>query len=140
MILNASPLIIFSKLNRLNLLNKLFNKLEISNAVYKEVVENGIKINASDSLLIKDFIDKKFIIVKSLNEESEKKAELLTKIYSQLDHGESETIALTLQKKEKYLVIDEKPAMKIAKLYGLKPMGSLGVLLLGFKKELISVI
>ena len=138
MILNSSPLIIFSKLNKLDLLKKLFDNLEIPMAVYKEVVEKGISINAPNAFLIKDFIDKKIIQVKILRKESEKKAQFLTKIYSQLDIGEAEAIALALERKEDYLIIDDKVATKIARLYKLKPIGSLRVLLIAFKKKLIS--
>lgn len=138
MILNASPLIIFSKLNKLDLLKETFDKLEISNAVYVEVVENGISINAPNAFLLKDLVDKKIIYVRNLSEQSKEKAHFLTKVYSQLDYGEAETISLALEKKEKYLVLDEKPATKVAKLYGLKPIGSLRILLMAFKKKLIS--
>ena len=138
MICNASPLIIFGKLNRLDLLKKVFENIIIPEAVYEEVVENGISNNSSDAFLVKDFIEKGFITVKKLEDKWKKKAEFLIKIYSQLDMGEAETIALALQENEKVLLIDEISARKVAALHNLIPKGSLRVLLLAFKKNILS--
>jgi len=138
MIVNSSPLIIFGKLNRLNLLREVLEEIVIADEVYKEVVENGIKIDAPEAFIIKDYVEGGEIKVKKLNKEWQKKADFLKKVYKQLDHGEAETIALALQEKEKIVFIDEKIARKIAKLHGLKVKGSLGILLLAFKNKLIT--
>ena len=138
MIINASPLIIFSKVNRLDLLNKIFGNLVIAQAVYEEVVEKGVRISAPDALLVKAYIESGFIKIKKLDVEGQRKAVLLKKVYRQLDLGESETIALALQEKEKNLLIDERIAREIAKIHNLKPYGSLRVLLLAFKDKLIT--
>ena len=138
MIINSSPLIIFSKLNRLDLLKKVFNDIIISEGVYKEVVENGLKLNMSDAGLVKHFVEKNLFTVKRLEEKWKNKVEFLVKIYTQLDIGEAETIALALQEKEKILLIDEIAAREVAKLYGLKPYGSLKVLLLAYKNKLLT--
>ncbi len=137
MISNSTPLIIFSKLNKLDLLLKIFKILIIPNAVYLEVVENGMKNNFPDSFLIKDLIDKKEIIVKNLDQKWQNKSEFLRKTY-QLGKGEAEAIALVLQEKENYLLIDDETAKKIAKLHEIKSVGSLKVLLIAFKSKLLT--
>ena len=137
MIVNSSPLIILSKLNKLDLL-KVFNKVEITQSVYEEVVIAGIKKNDSGAFLIKEAIDKKEIKIKKLNRKFEEKAQFLRKINKQLHYGEAETIALALQEKQKEVLIDEKLARSIAELQGLKVRGSLRVLLLAFEKNLIT--
>src|SRR3989344_1328478 len=135
MISNASSLIIFGKLNKLEFLYELFGKLVISQAVYEEVVENWMKINAPEAMLIKNQIESGKIIIKKLNQEFQKKAKLLENIYASLDYGESETIALALEMNEKDVLIDERVARNVAKLEGLTPKGSLYVLLIAFKKK-----
>lgn len=137
MIVNASPIIIFGKLNKLDILKKVFKKITIAKAVYDEVVENGIKINAPESLIVKDYIEKGYIDVKKLGKKWQEKANFFLKIYNQLDQGETETLALALQEKETVL-IDERIARKIAKIHGIKARGSLWVLLEAFKQDIIT--
>jgi len=137
MIVNASPLILFGKINKLDLLIKIFNKVFIAEEVYVEVVVRGMEKKFPDALLVKDLIDEKKIKIKKLNNKFEKEANKLTETYSSLDLGEAQTIALVLQEKEKSVLIDESIARKIAKLNGIVPYGSLRVLLLAYKRKII---
>lgn len=137
MIANASPLIIFGKINRLDVLHKSFAEIVIAQAVYDEVVINGLKINAPDAALVKNCVENGLIKIKKLDDAWRKKAIFLEKAYTQLDYGEAETISLALQEKEKIVLIDEKIAREIAKLHGLQPKGSLYVLLSAFKSNII---
>ena len=57
MIINASPLIIFGKLCKLDILIKIYTNIEIPNEVYQEVVINGINKNSRDALIVKEHID-----------------------------------------------------------------------------------
>src|SRR3989338_11538667 len=52
--------------------------------------------------------------------------------------GEAETIALALQLAQKEIIIDETAAREAAKSFGIKPIGSLGILLIAYQKNLIS--
>ena len=67
MISDSSSLIIFIKINKLNLLTKLYDKIQITNGIYKEIVEQGLFINAPDAKLIKKYIDDKKIEILELN-------------------------------------------------------------------------
>lgn len=138
MISNASPLIVFGKLNKLDLLISLFKNLEITESVYKETVENGIKLNKPEAFIIKKYIEKKIILIKKLNKESNKKSYFLRETYYDIDVGEADTIALALKSKEKELLIDEKLARKVAELHGFFPIGSLGIILLAYKKNILN--
>ncbi len=138
MISNSSPLIIFGRLNKLDLLLKVVKELEIAKAVYNEVVESGIIINAPESNLIKEYINNGKIKIKELNKTGEEKFTLLKKVYNQLDEGECETIALALQENKNEVLIDERLARKAAQFHGLKPCGSLRVLLIAYKKKIIT--
>ncbi len=138
MISNSSPLIVFGKIGKLDLRFKVYKKIEIAPAVFFEVVEQGGKINAPESFLIKEFAEKGLIEQKKLAPEWKKKALFFEKIYSQIDRGEAETIALAMQENQKTLLMDEKIAREIAIINGIQPHGSLKVLLLSFKSKIIT--
>ena len=138
MLSNSSPLIIFGRLNKFDILKKLFNKIEITKSVYDEVVERGMKANKSDSFIVKDLVDEGFISVESLSSLGHNKSLTLRNTYLTLDEGESDTIALAIQKNQKYLLIDEKSARNVAELYGLFPIGTLGIFLLGYRKNILN--
>src|SRR4030043_1414937 len=138
MIINSSPLIIFGKLDKLNILKEVLGELTIAKSVYNEVVEKGKIKNAPEAFIIEEAISNKMIKVIELDEPSKKKAISFINFYKSLDYGEAETIALALQEKQSEVLIDEKAARKVASLYNLKPQGSLRVLLLVFIKKIIN--
>lgn len=137
MIINASPLIIFGKLNKIDILKKIYANIEITNEVYQEVVINGIKKNSRDAFIIKEHTDNKDIEVISLTEKFVEKAKKIQVIYN-IDIGEAGTIALALQLNKKEAIIDEIAAREAAKAFGIKPIGSLRVLLTAYKNNLIN--
>ncbi|MBS3075266.1 DUF3368 domain-containing protein [Candidatus Pacearchaeota archaeon] len=138
MIADSSSLIIFAKINKLNILIKLFNKIQITKEIYNEIIEQGILIHAPDAEILKNFFNNKKIEIIELNKNYEEIAKKLRKTYFQLGIGEAEAIALSLQEKNKSLVIDERIGRNIAKLYDLKPIGSLRILLEAYKKKIIN--
>ena len=134
MIVNASPLIILGKLNKISILIKIYKKLEITNKVYEEVVLKGIEQNASDAFIAKQHIDNKEIKVFDLDKKFLDMASKIQLIYS-IDMGEAETIALALQSTQKEIIIDELAAREAARSFGIKPIGSLGILLTAYQNE-----
>jgi len=136
-IINASPLIIFGKLNRLDILKKLYKNIRISDEVYQEVVIKGIEKNLKDALIIKESINNHEIDIIKLNKEFSPIAQKIEVIYD-IDKGEAETIALALQLKEKEVIIDEASAREAVKSINIQPIGSLRVLLLAYKSKFIS--
>lgn len=137
MIVNASPLIIFGKLNRIGILKALYKTIEISSEVYQEVVLKGIEKNSTEAFVIKELIGNKEIKVVNLSKKFSALADKIKLVHS-LDIGEAETIALALQLKNKEVIIDEISARESAKAFGIKPIGSLRVLLTAYKKDLIN--
>ena len=69
MIINASPLIILAKINKLEILKKTYGGIEIAGSVYQEVVVNGLRINSRDALIAKEQIDSRNIDVLDLRPE-----------------------------------------------------------------------
>ena len=136
MIINASPLIIFGKLNKIDILKKIYINVEITHAVYQEVVVKGMNKNSRDAFIIKENIDTKGIKIANLTEKFAAKAEKIAAIYN-VDIGEAETIALALQLNRKEVIIDEVAAREAAKSFGIRPVGTLRVLLIAYKNKLI---
>jgi len=137
MIIDSSSLIIFAKINKLDLLFKIYKDIIITKAIYNEVIEGGREINAPDYKIIKEYIDNKKITLSLLNKENEILSKSLQNKYS-LGIGESEAIALALQQKDKTIIIDERLARQICRLYNLIPTGSLKILLIAFKKGILT--
>lgn len=110
---NSSPLIVFSRINRLSLLRDLFGEIHIPRAVYEEVVKGrkGAEIVDNKWIKIKEIKDKDF-------------AEYLSKM---IGKGEAEAIVLAKEYKSK-LLIDDAQGRKHAELLNLQFMGSLGLL------------
>jgi hypothetical protein len=122
---DASPLISFAILNKLDVLDKLFKDILIPIAVYKEIT----KVNKKYSNKLKSFAENKTKKVKN-----KLAVELLQK---DLDLGESEAIVLAKENNISDILMDEYKGRKIAKDNGLHPIGTLGVLIQAKKKKLI---
>ena len=69
MISNASPLIYLGKLNKLDLLIKLFDKIEITSSVYEEVICED-DTNKPEVEITKGFINRNLIIVNKLHDKT----------------------------------------------------------------------
>ena len=138
MIIDSSSLIIFAKINKLNVLERLYKSLGITKEVYKETVEEGLVVGASDAEIIKKYVESGKIKIIPLNEKYEKISEELIKIYPQIDIGESSIISLCFQESKRGIIIDEATARKVAKLYGVRAVGSLRILLESYKKDIIN--
>tara|TARA_Y100000310_G_scaffold305567_1_gene345822 strand:+ start:419 stop:934 length:516 start_codon:yes stop_codon:yes gene_type:complete len=137
LIVNASPLIIFGTLDKLEMLRKVCTSIEISQGVYDEVVVQGIKKDLQDARIIKAFVDENSIKVKQLSDTFATQSKRISEIYS-IEQGEAETISLALQAHAAQVVIDEIAAREAAKAFGLQPIGSLRILLLAYKDRMLS--
>ncbi|SMC08401.1 DUF3368 domain-containing protein [Nitratiruptor tergarcus] len=117
---DSTTLIILFDLNRLDLLQNLFQKIYIPNKVHEE-------ITYKEDISIPEFIE----IVEV------DKSEILKYLEFYLDEGESEAISLALER-ELPLIIDEKKGRKIAKNLGIKIVGLLGIIYLNIQKGFIT--
>ena len=100
MICNATPIILLAKLNKLELLKKLFNKIIIPEAVKKEVVIHG----KPGYEIISKAIDNEWIKIEN------------PKNNLDLGIGKGENAAINLAKeKNDKLIIDDAFAIKIIK-------------------------
>ncbi|MEA2027350.1 MAG: hypothetical protein U9N49_00020 [Campylobacterota bacterium] len=117
---DSTTLIILLDLDRVALLSNLFTSITIPQAVFDELNHKG-------DVELPNFIT----VVQVAPSET---LEMLKKL---LDRGESEAIALALQRNEK-LIVDEKKGRKIAMNQGIEIIGLLGIIYLNIKKGFIT--
>ncbi|MFA7445772.1 MAG: DUF3368 domain-containing protein [Flavobacteriaceae bacterium] len=114
---DTSCLILFSKINRLELLQKLFGIITVTKIISEEFGEK-----------LPDFIQ----IENPKNNNYQKILESL------IDKGEASALALALEKPDCLLIIDDNKGRKQAKQLGLTYTGTLGILILAKQKGLIT--
>jgi len=134
---NASPLIYAAKIGFLKALRKLYSKILIPPAVYNEVVEKGVKKKAADALAIEEAVTKGYLQVVELNERAKAEIEVLTKTQG-ISTGEAEAIALAKQVKAELLIIDERSGTIAARVWGIKTVGLLGVIIEAIHQGIIT--
>ncbi len=128
---NSSPIINLINVNCLELLEKLYGKVQIPKAVFNElVIEGKNKKGVSDII---NLTEKNVIIVREVDNIPFVKA-----LNKDLDLGESEVIALAMQINAGLIIIDEVDARNVAQLYGLKITGFIGVLIKAKNRGYIS--
>ena len=129
-IADTTPIITLIKLQRLELLEKLFGSVMIPSAVYNELTKNPRFeketeiVRRCNFLKVQNVIDRQSI-------------KFLREIVG-LDAGESEAIALSDEHSADLLVIDERKGRKAAQKLGLKIIGTIGILIQAFDSNLIS--
>ena len=125
---NSSPLILFSRIGRLELLRELFGQVLVPLAVDREVVRAGSGRPGesevrSASWLLRHPVSADAVVAHSL---------------VHLDDGEAEAIALALDLAEDcLLLLDDKPARREALGRRLVVVGSAGILVLAKRRGLI---
>jgi len=130
-VFNSSPIINLAKINCLNLLEILFGKILIPEAVYDEVIvmgRNKDHVKEIEELVRRRVIEKVTI----------KNQELVKAFRKDLDYGESEALALALKLDADLVVIDESDARNMARLYDLNLTGFIGILIKAYKLGIIN--
>lgn len=123
---NSSPLIWLTKIDRLGLLKTLFGEVIIPKKVCTETTIG----ESADSILIRKAVDEGWIKV---SEEEAKEAQELVQV-SGIHLGEAEAILLAKELRVD-LIIDEREASATARVFGVRPMGTIAVLLLALAKS-----
>lgn len=129
-VLNASPLIYLGKKRKTDLLRLVFEKVLIP----VEVEEEIMKLEESpEAIQLRDAIQEGWMEV---GRPSENKTKQITKLFPEIDEGESATIALTLERREENVIIDDAEARIAAEYFKLKPHGTLCVILEAYKRNI----
>lgn len=118
---NTSPLLNLSVIGLLPLLCEQFGEIWIPTAVWEEL---RAEEDLPGSQAIREAAEAGWLQVEVVNDQP-----LVQVLQRDLDKGEAEAIALALQVKAKWTLLDEREGRKVAKSLGLKVTGVLGVLL-----------
>jgi predicted nucleic acid-binding protein len=127
---NSSPLIWLAKINRLNLLKTLYGEVLIPRRVCTETTMG----ESADSILIKRAVEEGWIEV---SEEEAKEASELVQV-SGIHLGEAEAILLA-RKMSLNILIDEREASATARIFGVRPIGTIAVLLLALTEDQLTL-
>ena len=129
-IVNSSPLISLALLDRLELLQLIFNEVILPESVCHEVVAFSKGKEEFNSLSKINMF--KVMCVENI--------ELKKSILLQLDEGEAEVITIAKDKNISLVCIDEFAGRQYARLLGLDVIGTLGILLIAKQKGYINEI
>ena len=127
---DTTPLISLLKINRLDLLKKLFGDVLIPQAVFDELTDDERFRLEADQIR-----EKKFIVVKPVNNHESTN---ILKRATGLDQGESEAIVLTDELKADLLLMDEAKGRNISAQMGLRIMGTIGILMAAYEEDELS--
>lgn len=124
---DTSPVTNLIRIDHLFILQLLFQKLVIPEAVYQELCEIPLQQ--------KIIREQNWITVAPVTN-----PELVARLERQLDKGEAESIALAMQLQADYLLIDEIKGRHIAEEMGLKIVGLLGILVKAKQENIILLV
>lgn len=127
---NSTILIYLAKIGKLNLLKKLFTEVIIPVEVFNEVVVSGKEQQHFDAFLVEGAIDEDWIKVRKIKIDKEL-------MDFGIDKGEAEAISLA-KSVGLAILIDQTHARIAAKALGLKPRGTIFVLLAALRKKYLT--
>lgn len=127
---NTSPIMNLAVIGQLNLLEKLYQKIFIPEAVFHELLTT-LSENAAGEVIPKTlWLEKRIVANQSL----------VDSLILELDLGEAEAIVLAMEMKSDLLLLDERRARKVSRRLGVKFIGLLGILVEAKKRGYISAV
>ncbi|KXB02109.1 hypothetical protein AKJ43_02470 [candidate division MSBL1 archaeon SCGC-AAA261D19] len=127
---DSTPLIYLAKIGKLPLLKEFFGEVLIAEEVKREVVDRGKERGSPDAFVVEKAMNEGWIRV-----EGTKRMEKLEEFG--IHEGEAETISLAVHLNEERILVDQTHARLAAKALGLKPVGTIYVLLKALKQGVI---
>jgi predicted nucleic acid-binding protein len=122
-IADSGPIISLALIDKLWILDELFDVVKIPNAVWEEITLDKSQLFYP---IIESYFEKKVDQISGLN-----------KLSFIMDYGESEAVMLYQQTNANFLLIDDKKARKIAENIGINCIGTIGILAISKDKNLI---
>lgn len=129
---NSTPLIILSKINRLELLREIYRSIYIPEEVYTEVVINGAGKPGSTEVASADWIFCQPV--------TDTDQVLILHYRTLIDLGECGAIVLAQEIGAERIIIDDRVARQVAIAKGLSVIGTVGVLRVAKAEGIISAV
>ncbi|MFQ6137034.1 MAG: hypothetical protein ACE5PM_07630 [Candidatus Hydrothermarchaeales archaeon] len=126
---NSTPLIYLAKIEKVELLKEIFEKVYIPEEVFEESVVKGRELSKKEVFPLEELIEEGFIEVKG--------AARRIKGIETLHKGEMEAISLAKDLKIKTLLIDDREGLGVARVFGLQPRRTTAVLLMFYRDGII---
>ena len=127
---NATPLIYLAKANQMSLLQSMVQQVYVPEAVYREVVIEGKRLGEKDSYRVERAIKQGWIIIQGIKS--------IYPVEVTIHPGESEVISLAKEKGIEVVLIDDAKARAASEMAGLKPVGTLWLILKAVKEHLLT--
>ena len=118
---NTSAIIALGQVHQINLLSNLFTEIVISPAVRSELGTS--------------FVPPSWMIEQHLTQPIGAQV-----LHAQLGSGEGEAISLAIELRARWVILDDRPARRLAEALGLPVIGTLGILLAAKRRGLISIV
>lgn len=128
---NSSPVIGLSMINKMELLWKLFDEVMVPEGVFNEIAASAGKNDYGKSELETAVKENKLRIY------TVKDKVLVSKLIGKLHQGEVEVIVGGREESVDFVVIDEITARNLAEAFSLTPIGTVGILRLAKRERLI---
>lgn len=125
---NTSPLMNLAIIGRLDLLRQFYETIHVPEAVWNELLIQGAGKPGSEAIAAVSWIQTHAV----------QNRHLVTALREHLNPGESEAIALALERQATLILLDEAEGRRVAAAYGLTKTGVLGVLLKAKNHGIIS--
>jgi uncharacterized protein len=119
---DSSPLIHLAKIEALELISRLYSRILIPPAVWREVVEESDGRPGAVEM-------EKAVAAGWMVKQAAKNETLVVALRQTLDNGEAEAIALATELHPESVLLDDKLARQMARRLGVSVTGTLGVLL-----------
>ena len=126
---NTTPIIGLASIERLDLLDKVFRKILIPQAVYDEIIIGGRKSDWAKH----DVLSASWIEVVTVKDRL-----AVDVLLDELDIGEAETIVLALELNADWVLMDEKKGRRKLSQLEMRKIGTLGILLKAKQLDLLS--
>ncbi|MBW1803279.1 MAG: DUF3368 domain-containing protein, partial [Deltaproteobacteria bacterium] len=128
-VVNTSPWIALSICGQIQILEKLYTNVFVSQKVREEIIAGG-----KDRFGVHEFETCQWLNVQEIHDMEK------VKLLYELDQGEAQVIILAKERDVRHVLIDEKVARLQAKILGLEVIGTLGILLKAKRKGLLTSI
>lgn len=119
---DSSPLIHLAKIEALELISRLYTRILVPPAVWREVVEESD--GRPGAAEVQRAVTAGWMTIRAAKNET-----LIIALRVTLDNGEAEAVALATELQPEVVLLDDKVARRMARRLGVPVTGTLGVLL-----------